>query len=395
MSLAAPDRPIVLAAQQPPQPIRPIRFTRGDAGLLVGSALAGVCLVWLVFDQMTLLSGAEGFVLCAYVAGLAFYGVTSTMTEGWGAAKDRMVTVVLWTAAVVMLTPLVLVVGYVIQHGYHYLGWHYFVKDDKGVGPLTPPTAAGGLHAIIGTLEQNGLAVLIGGPLAIMTAVFLNEVGGPFTQSVRTVVTAMSGIPSIVAGLFIYAVWVLRAGHQGDFSGFAAALALTIILLPTVTRTTEEVLRLVPGGLREASMALGASEARTTWSVVLPSARSGIVTALLLGVALTVGETAPVIFTAFFAHATNANALHGPQASLPTLVFELIQFPSKTQVALAYTTALVLLIVVLVLFVAARIIGGGGLRRRRTRPGRGEPVLSEPVLPFGGADLDLPFEEST
>ncbi len=393
MTLAAPERPVLVTAEAPPVPIRPNRFTRADAALLLGSALAGICLVWLVFDQLTLLSGAEGFVLCAYLAGLVFYAITSTMIEGWGPAKDRLVTAVLWSSAVIMLTPLVLVIGFVVQHGYHYLGWHYFVKDDKGVGPLTPPTGAGGLHAIVGTLEQNGLAVLIGGPAAILTAVFLNEVGGRLTHTVRTIVTAMSGIPSIVAGLFIYSVWVSGTANQG-YSGFAAALALAIILLPTVTRTTEEVLRLVPGGLREASMALGASEARTTWSVVLPSARSGVVTAVLLGVALTTGETAPLFFTAFRASVMNANPFHGPQASLPLVVYELIFEPSKTQVALAFTTALVLLLLVLVLFVAARIVGGGGVRRRRTRPGRGgAPALVGPSAPFID-EIVLPLEES-
>ncbi len=285
VTLVATDRPELLPAGPPPQPNRPNRFTRADAGLLAGSALAGICLVWLVFDQLTLLSGAEGFVLCAYIAALVFYGVTSTMLEGWSAAKDRSgdgrpvdcggrdadtagVDHRLRRAEGLPLPRLAL-----LREG------------RQGRRSAHPPTAAGGLHAIIGTLEQNGLAVLIGGPLAIMTAVFLNEVGGRLTHTVRTVVTAMSGIPSIVAGLFIYTVWVQHGGHRGDYSGFAAALALTVILLPTVTRTTEEVLRLVPGGLREASMALGASEGRTAWSVVLPSARSGVVTAVLLGVA--------------------------------------------------------------------------------------------------------------
>ena len=159
--------------------------------------------------------------------------------------------------------------------------------------------------AIIGTLEQVGIAALIGVPLAIATAVFLNEVGGRGVKLVRTVVTAMSGTPAVVAGIFIYSIFILT--HVLGYSGFAASLALMVILLPSVTRVVEEVLRVVPGGLREASLALGAPQWRTVWSVVLPTARSGVVTAVLLGVARIVGETAPLLFTAFGSQVINSN----------------------------------------------------------------------------------------
>ena len=140
-------------------------------------------------------------------------------------------------------------------------------------------------------------------------------------------VDAMSGVPSIVAGLFVYAVWVSEFG----FSGFAAALALSISMLPTITRTCEEVLRLVPDGLREASLALGATEWRTTWSVVLPTAQAGLITAVILGVARAVGETAPLIATAFGASPMNANPFHGPQAALPLFVYKQITESSHRQ----------------------------------------------------------------
>ena len=149
------------------------------------------------------------------------------------------------------------------------------------------------------------IAAAIGVPAAIATAVFLNEVRGRGVRIVRTVVTAMSGTPSVVAGIFIYSILILD--HVLTYSGFAASLALTVILLPSVTRVVEEVLRVVPSGLREASAALGAPEWRTTWSVVLPTARSGVVTAVLLGIARIVGETAPLLFTAFGSQAINAN----------------------------------------------------------------------------------------
>ena len=156
----------------------------------------------------------------------------------------------------------------------------------------------------------------MGVPLAIATAVFLNEVGGRGVRLVRTVVTAMSGTPSVVAGIFIYSILILT--HVLTYSGFAASLALVVILLPSVTRVVEEVLRVVPGGLREASLALGAPQWRTVWSVVLPTARSGVVTAVLLGVARIVGETAPLLFTAFGSQVINSNPFAHPQAPCPS-----------------------------------------------------------------------------
>jgi phosphate transport system permease protein len=217
-------------------------------------------------------------------------------------------------------------------------------------------------HAIVGTLEQVGLASVMAVPLAFLTAVFLNEVGGPGTKFVRTIVTAMSGVPSVVAGVFIYAVFI-RTGFLG-YSGFAAAIALFVLMLPSVTRTSEEVLRVVPGGLREASLALGASEWRTVRQVVLPTARSGLVTAVILGVAIASGETAPLIFTAFGANSMNPNAFHGPQGALPLVLYENIFQAQPVPVQLAFTAGFVLMSLVLILFVLARLLG-----RRSTKRG--------------------------
>lgn len=354
--VAPPDSPA--APPQPrrlPSPIRPREFGRVQAALVAASALAGLSFVWVLFYQLTLLSGALGYLICSYIAFLVIYWAASSLVEGRLLAKDRVITVVMWTAATVVLVTLLIVVYFVVSHGWRTLRWHFFVTDDRNSGPLSPVGSAGGLHAIVGTVEQNGLAMLMGVPLAVLTAIFLNEVGGRFTKSVRTVVTAMSGVPSIVAGLFIYTIWILQFHYH--FSGFAAAMALTILLLPTVTRTTEEVLKLVPGGLREASLALGAPEWRTAWSVVLPTARSGVITGVLLGVAVTVGETAPLLFTAFGSASTNLDPLHGVQAALPLVAYTQLQEPIKSQIALGYTTELVLLLLVLILFVLARIVG--------------------------------------
>ncbi|MGO9342568.1 MAG: phosphate ABC transporter permease PstA [Acidimicrobiales bacterium] len=343
-------------------------------------ALSSFSLVWVFFYQVTLLSGGFGFLLCWYLTFLALYWlVTAKLTERQ-VATDRVVTVVMTTGAAIVIGLVLFIVGYVSAKAIPGIHWiPLLTKTQRGFTPAESNALAhfGVAHAIVGTFEQVGIAAIIGLPVAIATAVFLNEVGGRGTRMVRTVVTAMSGIPSIVAGLFIYSILIIE--HVLNYSGFAAALALFVMLLPSVTRTTEEVLRVVPSGLREASMALGAPEWRTTWSVVLPTARSGVVTASLLGLARIVGETAPLLFTAFGSQIMNANAFSHPQEALPLMVWTNVRQAEPLLITLAYQAAFVLLAIVLVLFVAARIAGrtrGSGRRRGGRKTRSSNPVAS-------------------
>jgi len=324
-----------------------------------------VALVWLVFYQLTMLSGGVGFWLCSFVVFLVMYWVTEAHVHGRIIANDRVVSALITAGALALIVPLALVIGFLVERGYHYLSWNFLTQDQKGVGPLSPPNQGGVAHAMVGTLEEVGIAAAFGVPAAVLTAIYLNEVGGRLTRTVRTVVTAMSGLPSIVAGIFIYSLWVKGVTH-GQFSGFAGALALTVMLLPSVTRTTEEVLRVVPSGLREASQAMGAPDWRTTWSVVLPTARRGIVTAVLLGLARAVGETAPLIVTIFGNNVMNANPFHGPQEALPFFIWEGVRSSQARAISQGFTAGLVLVILVLILFTAARILGSGALTRRRS-----------------------------
>jgi phosphate transport system permease protein len=208
-------------------------------------------------------------------------------------------------------------------------------------------------------------------PLAVATAVFLNETTSRFRRPVRIFVDAMSGLPSVVAGLFIFAVLIVPFAERTalfSYNGFMASLALTMVMLPTITRTVDVVLRLVPNGLREASLALGASRARTVWSVVLPTARSGVTTAVVLGVARAVGETAPLFFTAFGYDLMNANPFSGAQDSLPLFIIKNIRKPSGATIDRGFAGAVVLLVIVLSLFLVARIAGRD--RTTSSRPGR-------------------------
>ena len=385
------------APRQLPSPIRPKNFTVSDAALMAMCGLSSFAFVWVFFYQLTLLSGAFGFLICWYFAFLALYWlVTSKLTERQ-AATDRVMTVVMCTGAAIVIGAVVFIIVYVAAKAIPTIHWGaIFTKTQKGFEPAEPNALShvGVLHAIVGTLEQVGLAAIIGVPIAVASAILLNEVRGWGTRFIRTVITAMSGLPSIVAGLFIYSILIIN--HVLSYSGFAAALALFVMLLPSVTRTTEEVLRVVPSGLREASMALGAPEWRTVWSVVLPTARSGVVTAVLLGVARIVGETAPLLFTAFGSQIMNANAFAHPQEALPLLVYTNVRQAQSVLIDLAYQAAFVLMAIVLVLFVAARIAGRTKSKTKK-RPGRSKAnrALPAPSTLPGTSQASIPVIPSS
>ena len=273
------------------------------------------------------------------------------------AAFDRVVTVLVWSAALLIVFVLGWMMWTVVSKGIGLLSWDFLTNDLSTTGPLTP--GGGAAHAIVGTVEQVGIATVIVIPLGIMTAVYLHEIRGRIAKPIRFIVDAMSGLPSIVAGLLIYSIWV--TGH--GYSGAAGSAALVVLMLPTMTRATEEILRTVPDSLREGAFALGAPQWRLVQRVVLPTALAGIVTASLLAVARAIGETAPMLFTAFGSDSMNLNPFQGPQADLPLFVFKLIFLPNQTQIDRAWTGALILVLLVLVLFVSARLVARRGLKR--------------------------------
>jgi phosphate transport system permease protein len=366
--------PLSASASSPEVPgerIRPRSWGPADVAEVVGAALSSGCLTWLVYEQLTPLSGGLGFFVCWYVSFLVIYRLLVRERHGRMVARDRFAGAAVTSVGALLVGALLLIVGYTIARGYHALRPTFFTKDLRFTGPLEKATAGGGKAAIIGSAEQVGLATALAVPLGIASAVFLSEVKGRLARPVRLLTDAMSGFSSILAGLFIYAALIIGLGFPA--SGFAGALALAVVMLPTVTRTCEVVLRLVPGGLREASLALGGTEWRTVRRVVLPTARAGLVTASILGVARIVGETAPLILTVGRSNIVNANPFHGQQDSLPQLIYVLIREPIGSQVQRAWTAALVLIALVLALFVLARMIGGQGpghigrIRRRRLR----------------------------
>ncbi len=332
-------------------------FTARQRFDLIGAGAAGAALAALLFGWFAPLSGAIGWVVVALLAFLGLYVLLMSLDSNLEAVKDRLAATLFSTAGVILFGVLVFVVVYTIARGTEaLLHSNFFVETMKFAGPLDPLDVGGIAHAIVGTLIQISIALVITIPLGIATAVFLNEVGGRFARFVRTISDAMTALPSVVAGLFIYAAVIQGITHER--TGFAASLAITVMMLPIVIRSSDVVLRLVPGNLREASYALGSSKWRTVWHVVLPTSRSGLVTAVILGTARGIGETSPVLLTSGVSSAMNTNPFSGPMISLPLQVFDFVRSPEPTMVARGFGTATVLMILVLALFATARALGG-------------------------------------
>jgi len=341
-------------------PKRDLRGVRAeDVFNLLGALAAGAATATLLFGWIAPLTGGVGWFVVAFLSFIGVYAYLVKLGAGWQEVQDRVVTVLFVSAAVILVSALVFVVVYVVSRGSVALpNPNFFTEDMKRAGPLDPLSAGGVLHAILGTLIQIGIALAITIPLGIVTALYLTEVGGRFARFVRTIADAMTALPSIVAGLFVYSAVIMLITHQR--SGFAAALAIAVMMMPIVIRTSDVVLRLVAGNLREAAYALGASRWRTVWHVVLPTARSGLVTAVILGTARGIGETSPVLLTSGVTAVTNLNPFNGPMISLPLQVFDFVRSPEPSMIVRGFGTAAVLLLLVLVLFLVARLIGGRG-----------------------------------
>jgi phosphate transport system permease protein len=353
-----PREKVETPGRLPPDRIRPRTLQTADVVDIAGGALASFCLTWLIYEALTPLSGGLGFFATWYGLFLTTVWFLARERVGKIQARDRVVGVIVASVGIGILVPLAVIVGYTISRGFHALRGQFFTQDLSRTGPLSKPTEGGGSAAVIGSLEMVGIATLLSIPLGVATAVFLSEINGAIARPVRMIVDAMSAIPSIVAGLFVYAAFIISM-HQQQ-TGLAAALALSVLMLPTVTRTAEVVLRLVPGGLREASLALGGGEWATVRRIILPTARAGLFTAVILGIARVIGETAPLIITSLGNTSYNADPFHGKQDALPLYVYRLFRFPQPAAIQRAWTAALVLLMLVLVLFVIARIVGGRG-----------------------------------
>ena len=300
-----------------------------------------------------------------FLAGLA---LASGIVEGSRAARNRIATALIYSAFTLALLPLVSVVFTLVSKGTARLDAEFFGHSMRNIGPQD--NSGGAYHAIIGTLEQVAIATLITVPLGTGGAIYIVEYGrGRLALAIRFFVDVMTGIPSIVAGLFILAFWVLIVSpHLSPdglpfYSGFAASLALSVLMLPTITRSSEEMLRLVPVALREGAYALGIAKWKTIMRIVLPTALPGIVTGVMLAVARAAGETAPVLLVAGGGAGINFSPFHGLQNSLSIFIYDQAGSASKYAPARAWTAALTLVALVLTLTIAAKLLS----RRNKLR----------------------------
>ncbi|MFF3669214.1 phosphate ABC transporter permease PstA [Microtetraspora malaysiensis] len=268
--------------------------------------------------------------------------------------KDRVVQALVYLAFAIAVVPLLSVLWLVVKNGLARFDLEFLTHSMRNIGARD--AGGGAYHAIIGTLEQVLFASLIAVPIGLLTAVYLVEYGsgGRLSRWISFFVDVMTGVPSVVSGLFVLAFWVLALGMP--FSGFAGAMALSILMMPVVVRSAEEMLRLVPNDLREASYALGVPKWRTIVKVVLPTAFTGIVTGVMLAVARVAGETAPLLLTVFFTDSINNNPFNGPQMGLPLYVFDQAGRPTDTAIDRAWTGALTLILIVMLLNLVARLI---------------------------------------
>ncbi len=349
------SQPTVL---KPGRPWEPTAKERGQKLLnfLVSLALSAV----LLFT--TGLNGKLGWVIAFFISFLSVTFIAEYRRAGRPAAQDSILTSVSRFAIFLAIIPIVSILLTVISKGWRGLHWGLFTQDMAEATVNDPIQNGGMLAAITGTTIMVGIALIISLPISILTALYLTEIKGKFARPVRFLVQAMSGVPSIVAGLFILSSIVYPL--TGQRNGLMGGMALAILMIPTVARTAEEVLLLIPNDLREAGLALGATQWRTVAMVVVPAVKSGLITAIILGVARVIGETAPIILVSGGGEANNLNPVSGPMGSIPYYVWKsFLLGGTEESTQRTWAGLLVLLVWVLLLFTIARYISSRSQKR--------------------------------
>ena len=320
-----------------------------EAALLLASILFTIALV-----QLTPLKGKLAYFFLFFIFYAVVTSIAQYLARGRAAAKDAIIKAVVVLGAVITVLPIASIIVTVVSKGAAGIRPGLFTNDMSMATPTDPLTNGGLLHAITGTLTLVAISLVLSVPIGILTALYLTEIKGRFTAPIRFLVQAMSGVPSIVAGLFILSAVLYPITKS--YSGFMGALALTILMIPTITRTSEEVLLLIPNELREAGVALGGTQWRTVAMIVLPAARSGLITAMILGVARIAGETAPILLLTGGGDKVNPNPFNGSLGSLPYYIWKSFNAGSPEAITRAWAGLLVLLVVVLILFTLARLL---------------------------------------
>lgn len=306
------------------------------------------------FVGVTPMKGKLAYAVIFFVSYALITGAYSLVTRGIPAAKDAVIKTIVAIGAVMTLIPIASILFTVIRKGIPGIHLSLFTTDMSLASPTDPVVNGGILHAITGTVTMVILALIMSVPIGILTALYLTEIKGKFSAPIKFLVQAMSGVPSIVAGLFILSAVLFPITKS--YSALMGSLALTILMIPTIARTAEEILLLIPNDLREAGTALGGTQWRTVAMIVLPAARSGLMTAVILGIARIAGETAPLILLTGGGDKVNPNPFNGPVGSLPFYIWKSFAAGSPEAQTRAWAALLVLMVLVLILFTAARAL---------------------------------------
>ena len=342
-------------AERTPEAVPPVLAQRGELPRWAPWAILVATLV-VVGGLLAITGFSIGLWLSAsaVVYAIATYAV-SRGVEGRRKATDRLVTIVVTVAFLLALVPLVSVIAVVVENGLARFDVAFFTQSMRGV----VGEGGGGYHAIMGTLIITALAAVMSIPVGLLAAVYLVEYGrGRLARAITFFVDVMTGIPSIVAGLFAFALFALFLGPSVRM-GFMGSVALSVLMIPVVVRSTEEMLKIVPNELREAAYALGTPKWRTITKVVLRTAIAGITSGITLAIARVIGETAPLLVTVGLTTGLNLNPFSGRMATLPVFAFNSYAAPGVPRepfIDRAWTAALVLMIIVLVLNLVARLI---------------------------------------
>ncbi len=336
------------------QPTKPWKASKKDRLVDTSIFLASLFASYGVVE-ITPMKGKLALFAVFFIVYMILTATLKGIQRGSAAAKDALVNSVVAIGAIVTVIPIASILFTVLQKGLPGIKLNIFTHDMSMATPTDPLTNGGLLHAVTGTLTLVALALIMSVPIGILTALYLTEIKGRFTGPIRFLVQAMSGVPSIVAGLFILSAVLYPITKS--YSGFMGALALTILMIPTIARTSEEVLNLIPNDLREAGVALGGTQWRTVAMIVLPAAKSGLITAVILGVARIAGETAPILLLTGGGDKVNPNAFNGPMGSLPYYIWKSFNAGSPEALTRAWAGLLVLVGLVLILFTSARYLG--------------------------------------
>lgn len=336
------------------QPRSPWKASKRDRLRDAAIFIASIIFTYF-FVGISPLNGRLGYFFTFFATYALATSILSFIKFGFVTAKDSAVKVLIACGSVLVLLPILSILVTVISKGYKGIQPHIFLQDMSMATPTDPISNGGLIHAITGTLMMVLIALILSVPIGILTALYLTEIKGKFVRPIKFLVQAMSGVPSIVAGLFILSAVVYPITKSN--SGFMGSLALTILMIPTVARTSEEVLNLIPQDLREAGTALGGTQWRTVAMIVIPAARSGLITAVILGVARIVGETAPLLLLTGGGDKVNPNPFNGAMGSLPYYIWKSFGSGSEEGITRAWAGLLVLVGLILFLFISARLLG--------------------------------------